>query len=116
MRYIDIDELVLPDGWLEKAATASTAVAAGAKPDDFSNVWRELKDALADLFPNKKCWYCESPVDRADNAVDHFRPKGKVSDAARPHNGYRWSLLLHTPYRVEPSLGNRPRSSAAHSL
>ena len=109
MRYIDIDELVLPDGWLEKAATASAAVAAGAKPDDHSAVWRELKDALADLFPNKKCWYCESPVDRADNAVDHFRPKGKVSDAAHSHNGYRWLSFEHKNYRYACTFCNSLR-------
>ena len=63
MRYVDHDELALPDGWLEKAAAASASVAQGAKPDDYDNVWKELKDALAALFPDKKCWYCESPVD-----------------------------------------------------
>lgn len=109
MRYIDIDELVLPDGWLEKAATASAAVVAGANPDDHSAVWRELKDALADLFPHKKCWYCESPVDRADNAVDHFRPKGKVSDAARPHNGYRWLSFEPKNYRYACTFCNSRR-------
>jgi hypothetical protein len=59
MRYIDQDELALPDGWLERAATAATAVAAGGDPNDHAEVWRDLKDALAALFPDKKCWYCE---------------------------------------------------------
>ncbi|KFX02027.1 hypothetical protein [Pectobacterium carotovorum] len=113
MRYIDIDELVLPDGWLDKAATASNAVAAGADPDEYSKVWRELKDALAELFPDKKCWYCESPVDRADNAVDHFRPKGRVSDASSPHSGYRWLSFEHRNYRYACTFCNSLRKDIA---
>lgn len=109
MRYIDIEELVLPDGWLDKAAAAAAAVNAGADPEDYSKVWRELKDALADLFPDKKCWYCESTVDRADNAVDHFRPKGRVSDAAHPHSGYRWLSFEPKNYRYACTFCNSRR-------
>lgn len=114
MRYIDIDELVLPDGWLDKAARASDAIAAGANPDDYSAVWRELKDALTELLPDKKCWYCESPVDRADNAVDHFRPKGRVSDAVRPHNGYRWLSFEPRNYRYACTFCNSRRKDVVN--
>lgn len=89
MRYIDRAKLVKPAGWVARAQAASQAVADGEDPNDHSAVWRDLKNGLADLL-HDKCWYCESPVDRSDNAVDHFRPKNRVSDAGRPHTGYRW--------------------------
>lgn len=89
MRYVDHSKLLKPTGWKERARKAAEAVAAGADPDDYSQVWRELKDGLAGLL-HDKCWFCESPVDRSDNAVDHFRPKKRVRDAAKPHGGYRW--------------------------
>lgn len=109
MRYIDIDDLVFPAGWFSRAAGAAAAVAKGGDPDDGAHVWRELKDALADLLPEKKCWYCESPVDRSDNAVDHFRPKGRVSDAAKPHSGYRWLAFEPSNYRYSCTFCNSRR-------
>lgn len=109
MRYIDQEELELPDGWLERAAYAADQVAAGADPNDYAEIWRELKDKLAALFPEKKCWYCESPVDRADNAVDHFRPKGRVSDAAIPHGGYRWLAFAQRNFRYACTFCNSRR-------
>ena len=114
MRYIDQDELALPQGWLGQAAAAAAAVAGGAKPDDHAGVWRDLKDALAALFPEKKCWYCESPVDRADNAVDHFRPKGRVADAAKAHTGYRWLAFERRNFRYACTFCNSRRKGIAN--
>ena len=89
MRYVDRSKLVKPTGWNQRAQEATQAVANGEDPNDHGQVWRDLKNGLAGLL-HDKCWYCESPVDRSDNAVDHFRPKNRVSDAASPHAGYRW--------------------------
>lgn len=114
MRYIDQDDLVLPQGWLTRAAAAAADVENGGSPDDHDGVWRELKDALSALFPHKKCWYCESPVDRADNAVDHFRPKGRVSDAASTHNGYRWLAFDHHNFRYACTFCNSRRKDIAN--
>lgn len=114
MRYIDQDELALPEGWLARAATAAAAVSAGGDPNDHGEVWRDLKDALSALFPEKKCWYCESPVDRADNAVDHFRPKGRVSDAANPHNGYRWLAFDQRNFRYACTFCNSRRKDVVN--
>lgn len=108
MRYIDHSRLRLPDGWLARAAAAKIAVAAGGDPEDHASVWKALKDGLAGLF-NDKCWYCELPVPRSDNAVDHFRPKGRVSDAARPHSGYRWLAFEPSNFRYACTYCNSRR-------
>lgn len=77
MRYVDIDEIELPTGWRTRAKNAAMEVEKGKDPNDYGHIWRELKDNLAVLL-NDKCWYCESIIDRSDNAVDHFRPKNRV--------------------------------------
>lgn len=74
MRYVDLQKLVLPAGWLARAQVAAEDIANGVAPDDRKAVWGVLKDGLASLL-HDKCWYCETHVDRSDNAVDHFRPK-----------------------------------------
>lgn len=108
MRYIDIDSLEMPDGWPDRAKTASSAVEKGADPNDYDSVWRELKNGLAELSIDK-CWYCESPIDRSDNAVDHYRPKNRVSDATRPHTGYRWLAFDFHNYRYACTFCNSRR-------
>jgi len=112
MRYIDSTRLRLPDHWLERATVASQAVANGEDPSDYAAIWRELKDGLADLF-NDKCWYCEMPVTRSDNAVDHFRPKGRVGDAANEHNGYRWLAFERSNFRYACTFCNSRRKDIA---
>lgn len=75
MRWRDIDHINPSQAWKDKAAKAATDVKNGTKNlDQCSAIWRELKTELAALS-NQKCWYCESRQTRADNAVDHFRPK-----------------------------------------
>ena len=108
MRYIDSTRLRLPDGWLERAAAAKIAVENGANPDDYARIWRELKDGLANLF-NDKCWYCEVSVPRSDNAVDHFRPKGRVRDAENEHRGYRWLAFEQSNFRYACTFCNSRR-------
>lgn len=108
MRYVDRSKLIKPAGWLLKAQAAALAVTAGADPNIHSQVWRDLKDGLADLL-HDKCWYCETPVDRSDNAVDHFRPKGRVSDAAHLHTGYRWLAFDSTNFRYACTYCNSRR-------
>lgn len=108
MRYVDRSKLIKPTGWPARAQTAAQAVANGEEPNDHSAVWRELKDALADLLYDK-CWYCESPVERSDNAVDHFRPKGRVSDAANAHAGYRWLAFDESNFRYACTYCNSRR-------
>ena len=101
-------KLSMPTGWLQRAQAAKQAVATGADPNSYSNIWRDLKDGLAGLL-NDKCWYCESPIDRADNAVDHFRPKNRVSDTVNPHVGYRWLAFDPSNFRYACTYCNSRR-------
>jgi hypothetical protein len=109
MRYVDLQKLMLPPGWIAQATQAAADVASGAAtPDEHSAVWRALKDNLASLL-HDKCWYCETPVDRSDNAVDHFRPKGRVADATHAHTGYRWLAFDRTNFRYACTYCNSRR-------
>jgi hypothetical protein len=108
LRYVDRTKLVKPTGWLARAQVAAQAVVNGANPNDFGDVWRDLKDGLANLL-HDKCWYCESSVDRSDNAVDHFRPKNRVSDAAAPHAGYGWLAFDESNFRYACTFCNSRR-------
>lgn len=108
MRYVDRLKLVKPTGWSQRAHTATQAVANGEDPNDHSQVWRDLKDGLAALL-HDKCWYCETPMDRSDNAVDHFRPKNRVADAANPHAGYRWLAFDESNFRYACTYCNSRR-------
>lgn len=98
----------MPAGWLQRSQDATLAVTNGADPNAYSTVWRELKNGLADLL-HDKCWYCETQVDRSDNAVDHFRPKNRVSDATNPHTGYRWLAFDKNNFRYACTYCNSRR-------
>jgi len=113
MRYVDLSDLKLPNGWNARATAAAAKVAAGGDPDVDGAVWRDLKDGLANLL-NDKCWYCETPIPRSDNAVDHFRPKGRCSDAAALHNGYRWLAFEKENYRYSCTFCNSRRKDVAN--
>lgn len=108
MRYVNRRKLVKPTGWLTRAQAASQAVAGGEDPNDHSAVWRDLKNGLANLL-HDKCWYCETPVERSDNAVDHFRPKGRVADTITPHTGYRWLAFDESNFRYACTYCNSKR-------
>lgn len=106
MRFIDNRHLRLPDGWAEKAEAARRAVLdRGENLNGFSAVWRALKDDLADLSFDK-CWYCEMPQIRSDQAVDHFRPKSL----------YRWLAFSAPNLRYSCTFCNSKRNDAETGL
>ena len=114
MRYIDIGDLRLDDGWPALAEAAVRKVLMnGAKIADYDVIWRDLKKKLAALFFDK-CWFCETPVDRSDNAVDHFRPKGRVADAKHQHDGYRWLTFEARNFRFACTFCNSRRVDVEH--
>lgn len=57
----------------------------------------DVKDALIGMF-HGKCAYCESTVTAGfDGDVEHYRPKGGVTEAARAkvdHPGYWWLAMV----------------------
>ncbi|MDA5547977.1 hypothetical protein OP862_00325 [Yersinia massiliensis] len=108
MRYVSRLRLSMPTGWLQRAQRATQAVASGAAPNDYDHIWRELKDGLAELL-HDKCWYCESPITRSDNAVDHFRPKNCVSDSTNQHDGYKWLAFDRLNFRYACTYCNSRR-------
>jgi hypothetical protein len=117
MRYIAIGNLRPDPVWIKAANDAASAVRK-AKPEDrskvikdYDHVWGLFKDALR-ILSHKKCWYCESIDVRADNAVDHYRPKGNVRDANPPHEGYWWLAFDWSNYRFSCTYCNSIRKSA----
>ena len=61
-------------------------------------LYKRYRDLLMEIFHNK-CAYCEvSLMAKQKPTIEHFRPKGKVTDSLgkticdseRAHNGYRW--------------------------
>ena len=71
-----------------------------------------MKETLREAS-HGKCWYCESIDDRSDNAVDHFRPKNRVAEAADPgHSGYWWLAFDWRNYRFCCTFCNSYRKSA----
>ncbi len=112
MRYIDINEVALPDGWEAEADEAKNVIEE-TNPEDRSKeikrrngVWGDLKQPLADLS-HEKCWYCESRRVRDDYAVDHFRPKSaRVKD---DHNGYWWLAFDFRNFRFSCKYCNEVR-------
>lgn len=97
MRYINLDQLELPDSW-QVRADAAIADEPG-KIKDHSDVWRDLKRPLMKLS-HDKCYYCEIVQERSDGAVDHFRPKSK----------YPWSAFSPSNYRFACTFCNSVRS------
>lgn len=114
MRFIDIKQLKLPDGWQEKAKRAFEDLCAlnGIERDQRlrvrADVWQELKAPLRALS-HEKCWYCESERHRADDAVDHFRPKGRVAECPG-HEGYWWLAFDWHNYRFSCTWCNSRRT------
>ena len=106
MRFIDNKRLRAPDGWQPKADAARQAVIErGEDVNNYSEVWRSLKDRLAELS-HDKCWYCEMKQQRSDNAVDHFRPKAL----------YRWLAFSLENLRYACTFCNSRRTDNATGL
>lgn len=109
MRFVDIDDLRLHDGWHVAAEAATHAILENTgSPGDHDEIWRDIKKNLAELH-HQKCWFCETPITRSDNAVDHFRPKGRVSDAKQKHLGYRWLAFERGNFRYACTFCNSRR-------
>lgn len=131
MRLIDWISVktAITDAWLEKADKKSTDLEElfdrlMAQLGDQPQTWEQLSKAVKDLahvwqdhnlkqvFMGAsfgKCWYCEARVaQRADNAIDHFRPKNRVAED-KTHHGYWWLACKWRNYRFACTFCNSAR-------
>src|SRR5258708_5080802 len=133
MRFVDIDLMVLPAGWQQRAdqalnalrgeitaaeaaaraagndpiAARKSAVADGLKIAARKKIWRDLDPVLAALRTGK-CWYSESRNPTADKNVDHYRPKNRV-EGDLTHEGYWWLAFAWRNYRYSSQWCNQRR-------
>jgi uncharacterized protein (TIGR02646 family) len=138
MRFVDIEQVSVPDGWQVRADRAlnelrneirnaeALACAAGKDPASArklaitkglnkparQRLWRDLAPCLAKLT-HGKCWYSESKNPTADKNVDHFRPKNRVDEDAE-HEGYWWLAFTFRNYRYSSQWCNQRRVDDNH--
>src|SRR5215471_18439838 len=109
------------DAWVARCETAAKALKRAADVNE--KLYKEQRQAYLDLF-HGKCAYCEAKIvlDQHGGDVEHFRPKGAVTDEhdrpvsirdrqgrARKHPGYYW--LAYDRENLLPSCiaCNRPK-------
>lgn len=133
MRFVDISQLELPNGWQARAdaalvelrtevaqaeadaaangddvvASRRAAITAGLERQARAKIWQDLAPHLSALT-RKKCWYSESLNPTADKNVDHFRPKNKVFEDDA-HDGYWWLAFDWKNYRYSSQWCNQRR-------
>jgi len=112
LRYINLSKIIFPNGWIKKAKEAKVESENDIKKINIrSNVWSDIKAQLEKLSFNK-CWYCECEQIRSDNAVDHFRPKGRVANTKPKHTGYTWLAFDYNNYRYACTYCNSKRKNS----
>lgn len=116
MRYIDIDELDLPDDWETRARRLTERLENCTTHDERMEIirnnpiWGELRTRLSDLS-NGKCWYSEAQDVMSFKDVDHFRPKGNALELDKSEReGYWWLAFEWRNYRFSSEMSNRPSS------
>jgi hypothetical protein len=94
------------DKWIEEATAATEALVTGGEPYKFKDaLYKKMRQVIFDAF-HGKCAYCEAKFILTETGdVEHFRPKGAVTDEfdkpvprskrdPNPHPGYYW-LAYH---------------------
>lgn len=127
MRRIDPNKIANDAAWNESAAAAELAVSGGAAVNNYANVWGAAKARLKSVS-HGKCWYCEARQERADNAVDHYRPKSIYPWLAFKLTNFRYACTFCNSVRKNPETGesagkgnhfplfNNPRASNPNEL
>jgi len=118
MRYINIQDLELPDGWLEKAEALTEKLhdavddKARGKIIHDNPIWQELVVPLSNLSDGK-CWYSEAKEIMSDRDIDHFRPKKEAKNVdgipRASTEGYWWLAFDWENYRFSSIYSNRRR-------
>jgi hypothetical protein len=105
-----------PADWLAEAEAASVALEEAqtdaereAIIEAKQKIWRDdrIRNWLLGLF-HSKCWYSEAQEAVSAYHVDHYRPKGRVTDVGRTHPepGYWWLAFRWQNYRICGQLVN----------
>ncbi|MRH00173.1 hypothetical protein GIY21_07680 [Xanthomonas sontii] len=111
MRKVRVPKDQLPPAdWLAEAEAACIALTKAktdaerdAIIDANQKIWRDnrIRNWLLCLF-HDKCWYSEAQEAVSAYHVDHYRPKGRVTDVGRvdPEPGYWWLAFQWKNYRI----------------
>lgn len=115
MRWVKIPDDVEPyKKWKEDAAKftqelfdAGTEEKRKRVIENHESLWKrtKFKKWIVGFF-HKKCWYTESKEKVSAYHVDHFRPKGRVTDNGVSYEGYWWLAFDWKNYRIAGQLIN----------
>jgi uncharacterized protein (TIGR02646 family) len=103
---------IRPDvGWFSLAATwsARAVVEQGAHDGQRTVYHHDQVHAALERLCERKCAYCEAPAPASTSwDVEHYRPKGRVSERA-DHPGYYWLTYVWENLLLSCELCNRRR-------
>src|SRR5882724_10918370 len=84
-----------PEKWkadLQRAESELCNLPSGKTYSDiinkYSYLWSDVKEYYREIS-HEKCWYCETKTGRMLGDIDHYRPKGRVTQNLA-HPGYWW--------------------------
>lgn len=114
MRYVIVTGKP-PDTWLEEAEQLTEQLKNASSEEERKQIieknekhWRSntFRDWLIDQFKGK-CWYSEAKESVSSYHVDHFRPKGRVTNIDGSfREGYWWLAFEWNNYRISGELLN----------
>jgi hypothetical protein len=89
-------------GWIGRAKTRTEGFEAMGKFSEPSSIWSEVKPVYMELQGDSKCVFCERKLESVDlgkgeQAVEHFRPKGKLSSWRLPARLTKMGIAPTTP-------------------
>lgn len=118
-RVVIPDKATPPADWLDEAAAVTVSLRKATNDDERKTIiekseklWRDdrVRNWLLQRF-NNKCWYTEAQDSVSAIHVDHYRPKGRVSDLDKKESdGYWWLAFDWTNYRMCGQLINVKKS------
>jgi hypothetical protein len=119
MRFIDLDGLRGPadfEALIAEADKTKALLAAEGDADERKRLiklhrrrWVAFRGSFEKVV-GRKCWYTESRNPGSDDDVDHFRPKGAVTECPG-HGGYWWEAFEWTNFRLSSHRANRHRTN-----
>ncbi|MNQ52685.1 hypothetical protein D3C85_667100 [compost metagenome] len=118
MRYININDIELPEGWEETVVALNVRLNNAQSLEERktiikeNQIWKNLFIPLHNLS-NGKCWYSEALEVMSDRDVDHFRPKGKARNIDKipraDEEGYWWLAFDYENFRFSSQYSNQIR-------